>query len=207
MCEDHEKESAEESARLRRKLAINLLLPHIAGRAFALFLCWYVLGKIKVRMAGLSVRLIGFVVVLSVMLARTFRAKPPPGLEQLTKQEIDDLVAKRDKEVYARFEDNDAKMERAERLSQAIQVQTVSYDTDDEDNEVDYETFDALHELFETNYPLVHQHLERYIVNDYSRIYHWKGSDETQAPYMLYAHLDVVPTPEIESWSHDPFEG
>lgn len=207
MCEDHEKESEAESQRLRRKLVFQILLPYFAGRAFALFICWYILGRVKVKVAGISVRVLSVLVLVSVMIARTINAKPPPGLEQLSKAQIKRLVAKRDKEVYARFEDKDAQMERAERLSKAIQVETVSYDTDDEDNEVDYDKFDELHELLEESYPLVHEHLERYVVNKYSRIYHWKGSDESQAPYMLYAHLDVVPTPEIKSWTHDPFEG
>ena len=38
--------------------------------------------------------------------------------------------------------------------------------------------------------------------------YVWKGTeDATELPYLVTAHLDVVPTPEAKRWSVDPFAG
>ncbi len=43
-------------------------------------------------------------------------------------------------------------------------------------------------------------------INNYSLLYTITGSDLTLKPYMLCAHLDVVPV-ERENWYYDPFGG
>lgn len=43
-------------------------------------------------------------------------------------------------------------------------------------------------------------------VNNYSLLYHIKGSDQTLKPYLLCSHLDVVPV-ERKHWNYDPFGG
>lgn len=65
-----------------------------------------------------------------------------------------------------------------------------------------------LHRLLERNYPRVHASLERHVVNDLSLVYIWRGSeDESQLPYCVTAHMDVVPTPNEDKWSVPPFSG
>jgi Gly-Xaa carboxypeptidase len=60
----------------------------------------------------------------------------------------------------------------------------------------------------EKSFPLVHQHLERTIV-DWALVYEWKGSDESLKPVFLTAHQDVVPVLEstLGQWEQPPFSG
>ena len=43
-------------------------------------------------------------------------------------------------------------------------------------------------------------------INELSLLYHIQGSDPTLKPYLLLAHLDVVPAEE-EHWDVPPFNG
>jgi carboxypeptidase PM20D1 len=69
--------------------------------------------------------------------------------------------------------------------------------------------FVALHEHLRTSFPLVHTRLEREVVNDYSLLYTWTGSDTSLDPMLLMGHLDVVPVESgtETSWKHPPFGG
>ena len=51
--------------------------------------------------------------------------------------------------------------------------------------------------------------MKREIVNDYSLLYRWQGSDPSLKPILLNAHTDVVPVePNTEAdWTHSPFSG
>lgn len=42
------------------------------------------------------------------------------------------------------------------------------------------------------------------VVDNYSLLFHVKGSDPTLTPYLLTAHSDVVPVEEAK-WDFDPF--
>jgi carboxypeptidase PM20D1 len=93
-----------------------------------------------------------------------------------------------------------------ERLSQAIQLRTISIQ---DQSTINPSPFLEFHKLLETNYPLIHQKLERSIINEYSLLYKWQGSDSTLKPVVLLAHIDVVPIePGTESkWEYDAFSG
>ena len=102
----------------------------------------------------------------------------------------------------------------------------MSYDADDADHENDFGELVKLRTLLEDSFPRVHEELERTIVNDYSLVFKWTGTEEEeeeeggkggkggggeerQKPYMVYAHLDVVPVdPHDEcKWKVDPWAG
>ncbi len=57
-------------------------------------------------------------------------------------------------------------------------------------------------------YPTIHSSpfVKHEIVNNYSLLYSIRGSDPTLKPYLLCAHLDVVPV-EVDKWDVDPFGG
>ncbi len=92
------------------------------------------------------------------------------------------------------------------RLSQGLQIQTISYQ---DHTKLDTSKIIEFHQLLEKNYPLVHQKLEREVINDYSLLYKWPGSDPSLKPVAILAHIDVVPIePGTESkWKYDPFSG
>ena len=92
------------------------------------------------------------------------------------------------------------------RLSEAIQIKTVSYGTA---SPLDENNFPAFHQLLQKSFPLTHAVLKREIVNGSSLLYTWQGSDPSLAPILLTAHMDVVPVePGTEAnWTHPPFSG
>jgi carboxypeptidase PM20D1 len=95
-------------------------------------------------------------------------------------------------------------------LAAAIRCKTVSYDKEDPDpNHVtDHKEFEKLDVLIQKTFPLVHKHLQRHVVNRHSRMYVWKGSQDSKLlPYIVTAHLDVVPAPNANQWRVPPFEG
>ncbi len=94
----------------------------------------------------------------------------------------------------------------ARHLSQAIQIKTIS---NMEMSEDDRKTFLELHEWISKAYPLINEKLPRTVINDYSLLYTWAGSDSKLKPVLLNAHMDVVPVDEAtrHEWKADPFGG
>ena len=91
-------------------------------------------------------------------------------------------------------------------MSQAIRIPTVSYA---DSLPVDTPAYTRFRAFLETAYPNVHRQLDRKIFNQFSYLYTWKGKDTTLAPWVLMAHMDVVPVePGTEGkWTVPPFGG
>lgn len=56
-------------------------------------------------------------------------------------------------------------------------------------------------------FPLVHKHFKRETVGSGSLLFTLQGSDRSLKPFMLTAHLDVVPAVDGEQWLEPPFSG
>lgn len=98
----------------------------------------------------------------------------------------------------------------AERLSKAIQINTVS--TDDLPDDPTDPGFDGHYkfaEYLEAEYPSVYEHLEHEIVNTHAHLFTWKGTDESLKPIFLMAHVDTVPVnPDtVDQWTFPPWSG
>ncbi|MFN8295301.1 MAG: M20/M25/M40 family metallo-hydrolase [Chitinophagales bacterium] len=91
-------------------------------------------------------------------------------------------------------------------FQQAITYQTVSFGDASKWDSIPFINF---RKFLETTYPLVHQKLEREIVNKYSYVYKWQGKNAALNPFILMAHQDVVPIEEstMKQWTCQPFEG
>jgi carboxypeptidase PM20D1 len=89
-------------------------------------------------------------------------------------------------------------------LAEAIAFETISHE-----NPADFDVtpFLELHAWLEGTYPATHRSLEREKIGAASLLYTWRGSDAALPPVLLTSHLDVVPAPDPESWSHPPFGG
>ena len=132
--------------------------------------------------------LAGAIILVAVLLGRTFffrsrryKVEPLPGVE------VD--------------------VERAaERLSGAVQIPTI---TASDPEKADRAPFEQFIRYLEEAFPAAHEVLEREIVNRYSLLYRWRGSDENLKPVLLMAHIDVVPIEEgtEQHWQHPPFSG
>jgi carboxypeptidase PM20D1 len=94
----------------------------------------------------------------------------------------------------------------AERLAGAIRISTVSFQ---DTAQIDYRQFLRLHDYLANQFPRVHQSLTRTVINSYSLLYSWPGTDPSLQPLLLMAHQDVVPVPEDnrEKWQVAPFAG
>jgi carboxypeptidase PM20D1 len=91
----------------------------------------------------------------------------------------------------------------AEHLAEAVRCKTVPLD---EKGTPDWSAFQKLHKFLEQTYPRVHANLECELVNQYSLLYKWVGTQPELDPVQLMAHQDVVSADEAE-WTHPPFEG
>ncbi len=91
-------------------------------------------------------------------------------------------------------------------MSEAIRIPTIS---PEDTLHIDTASFNRFRLFLETSYPLLHQHCTRTIINGYSYVYEWKGSDSSLAPMILMAHYDVVPVEPsaIKLWTESPFAG
>jgi carboxypeptidase PM20D1 len=94
----------------------------------------------------------------------------------------------------------------AKALSEAIKIKTIS-NTDE--SKTDWEAFRDYHRKMEELFPLVHSHLERETINEYSLLYKWKGQESEKKPIIMTAHMDVVPIEDgtTENWRYPPFSG
>ena len=93
-----------------------------------------------------------------------------------------------------------------DRFRAAVRFRTVSV----QDSALwDRQPFLDFHAWLRTAYPRVDSALTREVVNGYSLLYTWKGSDTTRAPILLTGHFDVVPVEAGTEamWSHPPFAG
>ncbi|MEP7344972.1 MAG: M20/M25/M40 family metallo-hydrolase, partial [Gemmatimonadaceae bacterium] len=94
----------------------------------------------------------------------------------------------------------------ADRFAASLRFPTISTQDSAQFNP---QPFLALHEYLRAAFPAVDSSLTREVVNGYSLLYTWQGSDTTLAPILLMGHMDVVPVePGTESlWKHPPFAG
>ena len=94
----------------------------------------------------------------------------------------------------------------AARLSQAIQIPTISQQPPAPTDPAPFEAFIA---WLEKTYPAVHEKLTRERIGGHTLLYKWTGKDANARPILLTAHYDVVPViPGTEKeWKHPPFGG
>lgn len=96
--------------------------------------------------------------------------------------------------------------EAVQRLSRAIQFQTISHQ---DYSDINGKAFLDMHAFLERHFPLTHLALKKETINRYSLLYMWEGSNPDLKPVMFTSHLDVVPIePGTEGdWLYPPFQG
>ncbi len=91
-------------------------------------------------------------------------------------------------------------------LSRLIQCKTIS---SQEKPNFDPAEFIAFHEVLEKSFPRIHKTLKKDVVNNFSLLYTWNGTDSSLKPIVLLAHIDVVPISAgtEKDWTYPPFSG
>lgn len=107
--------------------------------------------------------------------------------------------------VFANAQNNTNELA-VERLAEAVRFKTISYQ---ERELIDYEEFLRFHQFLQASFPRVYSELQVEVVNNYSLLMIWRGSDDTLKPVLFTAHMDVVPVePGTEGdWQHPAFDG
>ena len=92
------------------------------------------------------------------------------------------------------------------RFSEAIQIRTVSYNATSQENDA----LKNFQDFLRANYPHMFDntaYITHEVINEYSLLFRIEGSVTTSHPYLLCAHLDVVPEGDLTQWSRPPFSG
>jgi len=94
----------------------------------------------------------------------------------------------------------------AQKLAGAIQYKTVSAIEQDKTAAGEFIGF---HAYLKNTFPTLHERLRKEVLNNYSLLYTWRGTNPALPPVLLSAHLDVVPVEEAseEDWQEKPFAG
>lgn len=94
----------------------------------------------------------------------------------------------------------------AERLAESVRFRTVSAQ---DPAGVDFDQFRQFNEFLQTTYPRVFSELQVDVVNGYSLMLTWPGSEPGAGAILFTAHSDVVPVePGTEDdWQHPAFAG
>lgn len=92
----------------------------------------------------------------------------------------------------------------SKRLSDVVKMPTVSYS-----DRVDTTSFLDFFNYIDSNFVLVDSFLDKTQINQFSRIYKWQGRNSNLKPYLLIAHLDVVPVEgeSLKRWTEPPYSG
>ncbi|XP_052509878.1 N-fatty-acyl-amino acid synthase/hydrolase PM20D1 isoform X2 [Budorcas taxicolor] len=91
-----------------------------------------------------------------------------------------------------------------EALKGAIQIPTVSFSPKELNTTALAEFGEYIRKVFPT---VFHTSFIRHeVIGNYSHLFTIKGSDPSMQPYMLLAHIDVVPAPD-KGWDVPPFSG
>jgi carboxypeptidase PM20D1 len=94
----------------------------------------------------------------------------------------------------------------AEHLGLAVQLKTIA---NQDPSKIDPKPFEGFHRLLKRLYPQAHDRLKCEVINKYTLLYTWLGTNPELDPIMLTSHIDVVPAEEGENsgWTHPPFSG
>lgn len=94
----------------------------------------------------------------------------------------------------------------AARLAQALPFRTISHQ---DRSQFSRDAFLGLHQYLVKTFPETHRTLQRELINDYSLLYTWVGTEPSLPPVLLLGHLDVVPVEAgtEKEWTYPPFSG
>lgn len=92
--------------------------------------------------------------------------------------------------------------EQLERFRQLIRCETV---TNSDPTAVNWAAYDALHVVFEQNYPTIYKEFALTRIGEAGLQFHYQVDNPTAAPLLLMSHQDVVEPGDASQWEEVPF--
>lgn len=89
-------------------------------------------------------------------------------------------------------------------LATGLTFRTISFENH---SQIDYSQFKDMQVFIDKTYPLINSKLEKHVINNYSLLYKWTGTDPSLKAIVLMGHQDVVPAEQPDRWTHPPFAG
>jgi acetylornithine deacetylase/succinyl-diaminopimelate desuccinylase-like protein len=87
-----------------------------------------------------------------------------------------------------------------------LRFQTVSYEKDQQN----FDQLEKCRDFIKTHYQeLVTKNahfVQLHVIAKYSLLFAVRGSDPQLKPFLFSSHMDVVPAPHVDRWTHPPFE-
>ncbi|XP_069489270.1 N-fatty-acyl-amino acid synthase/hydrolase PM20D1 [Ambystoma mexicanum] len=139
-------------------------------------------GLLPLPLAGLGL-------LVAVLLLRTYSSPGPPDWAPGEGEQREEASA----EERARWK---------EVLKGAIRIPTVSFSEDEQNTTALGEFTEYIRKVFPGIFSC--SFIQHEIIADYSHLFTVQGSNPQLEPYMMLAHLDVVPASD-EGWDHPPF--
>ena len=127
------------------------------------------------------------IILIALMLFRTLRLqKKPVDLSPVERAHVSTQIA--------------------EHLSEIVRIQSISRINPAPE---DLKPFLEVHEWIARTYPQLNAALKKDVINSYSLLYEWKGTDSGLMPVLFNAHMDVGPADKdtLDQWKVDPFSG
>lgn len=91
-----------------------------------------------------------------------------------------------------------------ERFAGGLRIDTT---VTDKAADVDFAKFKIFHDYLRSSFPLVHETAEVNLINNWSLVFEFTGSDPSLKPVLFMAHQDTVPFGDLSSWDLDPLSG
>jgi len=119
---------------------------------------------------------------------------------------INTLTFKSKQVAYPAIKQTELTQSSITHMQEAIRYVTISHENAEEFNG---QPFLEFHKFLTNTYPLADSLLKPEVVNNYSLLYTWNGSNPSAKPIVLMAHIDVVPVdePTKNDWKADPYSG
>ena len=119
---------------------------------------------------------------------------------------INTLMFKSKQVAYPAIERTNLSQSSITNMQEAIRYITISHENAEEFNG---QPFLEFHKFLADTYPLADSLLKPEVINNYSLLYKWIGSNPDEKPIILMAHIDVVPVdePTKNDWKADPYSG
>ena len=94
----------------------------------------------------------------------------------------------------------------AQSLAESIQYKTISAFLLNPKTRAE---FDGFVNFLVSEFPNSNRVMERELINDYTPLYKWVGSDDTARPILITGHYDVVTVTQDadQTWEYTPFSG